>query len=112
MILSGEMCKSCGTLCTRDFEQGGIVLECPLCDGHGCSECSEGTMELSQCPRQYIGGELTDAINAATLCEGGIWPVAGGLLDQSSWFVDLQQQLTRDTNRIKSEQFERARKNG
>lgn len=67
-----------------------------MCDG-------EGTIEIDQCPRKYIGVEITEAVNVASLCGNGILPVSGGLLDQSAWFVNLWNQLQHDQNQIESD---------
>jgi hypothetical protein len=38
----------------------------------------------------------------------GLMPVAGGLLDQSSWFIDLWTRLESEINAVQNEQHERA----
>lgn len=62
-----------------------------------------GSIDLPGCPRDYVGCELTDAINLASFAGKGAMPVSGGLLDQSAWFVDLWQTLESDQNRIDTE---------
>lgn len=54
----------------------------------------------------FIGGELTHAINMAGMCGGGDWPIAGGLLDQSAWFLSLKHELDIEVARIQSEEME------
>ena len=50
---------------------------------------------------------MIEAINTASLCGGGILPVAGGLMDQSDWFLNLWQSLKSDEARIDAERTER-----
>jgi len=50
---------------------------------------------------------MTDAINVAAMCDKGMLPVAGGIADQSAWFLSLWQQLTNDQNKIDAERIER-----
>jgi hypothetical protein len=66
----------------------------------GCSQCEDGYFQLKQCPRRYVGNELTNAINLASMCGSGDWPVVGGLLDQSSWFLELKQTIESEDNKI------------
>ena len=110
LIRCGELCRSCGTVCRKDYENGSTLVACPVCDevgtdGNGqlCKHCRDGQIQISECPRRYIGNEFTNAINLATMCGGGDWPVAGGLLDQSAWFLDLKQRLDNENNRIEAE---------
>jgi hypothetical protein len=80
-----------------------------VCSGTGkdCDYCKEGVFSLSECPRRYVGVELTQAINYASLAIKGQWPVLGGVLDQSAWFVDLVQSLDSEQNAIDAERAER-----
>jgi hypothetical protein len=41
--------------------------------------------------------------------DSGFLPVAGGLLDQSAWFIDLRTALTNEQNIIDTERIERRR---
>ena len=69
-----------------------------------CSECDGmGSVIISECPRKFVGHELTEAINMAELCGNGCLPVAGGLLDQSSWFLSVWQTLKSEIARIENE---------
>jgi hypothetical protein len=40
--------------------------------------------------------------------EKGIWPVHGGLLDQSAWFISLWSAVVSDENKIERERMKRA----
>lgn len=52
-----------------------------------------------------MGGEFTRAVNYACMSGAGDWPVAGGLLDQAAWFLDLKQQLANEQNHIDAERM-------
>jgi hypothetical protein len=59
------------------------------CAGKGCHECDDkGFWELQQCPKKFVSREIVEAIRFAGFAKRGSWPVAGGVLDQSKWFVD------------------------
>lgn len=83
------------------------MIACWLCDGNGCENCRDGFYMLDQCPREFVGSDLVSAINIASLCTDGILPVAGGLMDQSAWFIDLWTALRNNEEQIKQEQIER-----
>lgn len=92
----------------------GIVIRCTECeesgqvDGETCETCGgQGSIEIDECPRKYIGAEITEAVNVASLCGNGILPVAGGLMDQSAWFVNVWNQLQHDQNEIESDLAEK-----
>ena len=48
---------------------------------------------------------MSAAINLAGWAMKGQWPIAGGLLDQSAWFVDLVSMLESEQGRIEAEQL-------
>lgn len=50
---------------------------------------------------------MTEFVNLATLALKGSYPVAGGTLDQSAWFVNAMQTLDSDINRIDNERHRR-----
>jgi hypothetical protein len=50
---------------------------------------------------------MIEAVNIAGSCSNGYMPVAGGLMDQSAWFISLWQTLNSDQAKIQSEQMER-----
>ena len=112
-VRSGDLCKTCGSRCARDFANGAVSLECPACNGTGkdsfgglCEHCDDGMFALTRCPREYIGIEITDAINLAAICGSGDWPITGGLLEQSAWFLDLKQTLEGEHNKIDAAKME------
>lgn len=91
----------------------GIFIACLKCEETGwigdveCDECDgNGSSLLSECPRKFVGQEMTEAINIAGLCGNGTLPVAGGLLNQSAWFLSLWQSLKSEVARIENERAE------
>jgi len=48
---------------------------------------------------------MAAAVNMAGMCGSGDWPVAGGLLDQSAWFVSLYQTLAGFEAKIEREKL-------
>jgi len=52
-----------------------------------------------------MGSEFTRAVNFACMSGKGDWPVAGGMLDQAAWFLDLKQALANEQNRIDAERM-------
>ena len=120
LIRCGELCRGCGSSC-RDpaSEEEPLEPECPVCDGHGtiqdgietteCVHCNGGRFQITQCPRKYVGSEITQAINLASFAIRGHLPVLGGMIDQDAWFVSVWSALEED--QIKIDQ-ERRGKNG
>ena len=93
-----------------------VEIQCVACDESGsvdgeiCSECNgTGRFSLRDCPREFVGQEITKAINIASLCGNGILPVNGGLMDQSAWFLSVWQQLQSEQSKIDAEEAERLR---
>jgi hypothetical protein len=56
------------------------------------------------CPNTYVG-ELSEAINLADLFYKGLPPIAGGTLDQSSWFLRFADCLASEDAQAKSELY-------
>ena len=113
--MCGELCKSCHGGCHPN-EASGVEIECVGCDGSGkqgeddCEDCDgHGFIEIDGCPRKHAQ-EVASAVNLAAMAEKGMMPIAGGILDQSSWFIDLWQLLGSEKSRISSERIDRARR--
>ena len=81
------------------------MIECPDCDGQGCLGCEDGYFRLSGCAKKFVGREITQAINYAGMCGNGDWPVEGGLLQQSAWFLNLKQFWDGEMNRLQNERL-------
>lgn len=107
LIACGELCKTCSHRCGEEYKQR-MFWECPICGGASCEHCEGGRILITECPRNYIGQAMTDAVNVALACRDGILPSTGGLLDQSAKFFHIWQQLRSDENLITQEQIERA----
>jgi len=103
------LCGSCSGGCqTVVSPENTALVECPVCSGCGCEYCSpNGFFELTECPRTYIGQRLIEGINYATLAMKGNWPIIGGTLDQSAWFVALVQRIEAETAKIDAERMDR-----
>jgi len=79
--------------------------------GTDCETCGgRGYVEIEGCPRQVIGWEMTQAINLANYASKGLMPVAGGVMEQSAWFLEMLSTLESDQNKIDSERAERNRR--
>ena len=109
---NGELCRRCGGgQCSEGIDEGNYVeLECPACGGIGCEYCTGGFFHLTECSRSYVDAAMVQAINMAAMADKHL-PAAGGLLDQSAWFVRLMTELGNEQNKIDAERIERA-KNG
>ena len=94
----GKLCKSCGNTCR--FDDRPQFIRCPKCEEAGCELCDDGWVQIDSCPYAFVGKEMLTARTAAVYANEGTWPVDGGLLNQSSWFVEFCQRLTSDRNAI------------
>lgn len=64
-------------------------VACPSCHEAGCERCTGlGYFSLTTCPVQFVDDDCSELIRLAVLFEMGLPPVAGGVLDQSHWFVE------------------------
>jgi hypothetical protein len=89
-------------------EEFPVLIDCVCGGSEDCANCDgNGRFELSECPRSVIGQDLTECINYASLASKGSWPVVGGVLDQSAWFVALVQKLEAETSLIDAARMER-----
>lgn len=69
---------------------------CEACDG-------KGYFEITQCPNQLVDRELAECLPLVDLfVDNGLPPVAGGVLDQSKWFLDFVRRVKSDDNRLRS----------
>jgi hypothetical protein len=74
-----------------------------MCDGIGCQHCIDGYFQLTTCGKKFVDPYLARAVNMASHAEKGFLPVAGGLLDQSAWFVSLWSMLNCEQSIINDE---------
>ena len=110
-LRNGLICQNCtgGVECRDGLSEAEYAqIECPLCDGSadGCEHCVGGYFRLAICARRYVQ-DIVAAVNIATHASAGLLPCAGGLLDQSAWFLDLLTAINNEQNRIDSERLER-----
>ena len=92
MLRFGAGCKNCQGQkgCTDPVGPAApITLECPGCNGFGCSECDDvGSIDIIECPLNIIDYATRDVIEYAILYEKGLPPIAGGALDQTANFIE------------------------
>lgn len=99
--------------CSKDYESGHTQIQCIRCEGtaRNCRSCNgSGYIAVRECPMKYVGNKMIEAANLATFCKSGVFPVAGGLLDQAAWFVAFVQKLKAETSKIEAEQLKRAKR--
>lgn len=87
-------------------EQSPAEIECPVCGGAGCSECERGWFTVTECPSRYIGQELIQDIQVVTCSEHHL-PAAGGILDQTAWWMELTTTLQSDEAKIRDDKYRR-----
>ena len=110
LIRRGEMCSSCGRNCGKEQNELNVI-ECPICDGISeCDQCSNGMILLDRCPRESMPAAFIYAVNLAGSSGSGDWPVAGGLLDQATWFLELKQNLDAECDQIDKDRMEKAKR--
>jgi hypothetical protein len=83
------MCKACSLGNCRELPVAPNppnAIECPICDGAGCSHCQHGELPITICPKLEIGRELHECLHYAELYRKGTPLVAGGSLEQPRWF--------------------------
>jgi len=67
------------------------MIQCGQCDGAGCDSCGEvGRHIVKSCPRKLIDGEMWSMIGDFSISNDGLWPVAGGTLDQTQSFLNAR----------------------
>jgi len=85
-----------------------VSIACSSCNEAGCDECGQsGYVELTGCPKEMIDRGLLRAIRMADLMKQGLPPVAGGVLDQSAWFVSFYECFKSESNRAEAEAYRR-----
>lgn len=102
------LCRSCtrGKCTSLSTDESRIEIECPVCDGCGCSECTEGSFELDGCPNAFCSKIIT-SIDLIDLFEKGLPPVAGGVMDQSASFIQAARFFASEEDKVRSERISR-----
>jgi hypothetical protein len=77
-----------------------------MCSGDGCEHCKDGYFEFTECPTRFVGPELIEDIRIVGASEHHL-PSAGGLLDQSAWWFELQSLLKSEETLVQDEQSKR-----
>jgi len=78
--------------------------QCTFCEGYGCDECEQrGSISLVGCPNELCRS-LYSTVQLIDLFRKGVMPIAGGVLDQSAWFISAVQCYEQAENLIRAEQ--------
>lgn len=48
-------------------------------------------MAITECPRKVVTADICELLDYVALAQKGLLPLAGGLLDQTQWFVQAVQ---------------------
>jgi hypothetical protein len=102
------LCRSCtpGRCNSLSTEENKIEVECPVCDGVGCSHCTDGVFPLNGCPNAFCGKMVT-LIDVIDLFGKGLPPVAGGTLDQSVSFIQAAAFFESEERKVRNERSSR-----
>lgn len=84
--------------------QEPISIECPACNGAGCTHCNDGHVDILGCPQRECSS-IVDAVELIDLFRKGLPPVSGGTLDQSVWFLDAARILEHEEAKLKAEKY-------
>lgn len=77
-------------------------MSCPECSGRNkaCAACGgSGVIVIERCPYEELDSGTMRAIALARMARRGAWPIEGGTLAQTQWFVDFCQALGADEAR-------------
>lgn len=87
------MCGECGGERGCLSERGippGAIFQCTECGGRGCEACGDtGRWRPQTCPARFVTPDIWEALALADAARSGAWPLAGGTLDQTRWFVEF-----------------------
>ena len=86
-------------------------MTCPRCMGatETCDRCGGvGSIDATRCPQSYMTPEINDALGAIPFTRQGVWPAAGGLLDQSASFVACVKLFEGEVATIQRREMERS----
>ena len=87
-------------------ETSSVEIACPTCNETGCNDCGEsGYVKITDCPKRCIEPSLLRAIRLADLMKQGLPPVAGGVLDQSAWFISFYEAFRSENNWAEAETY-------
>jgi len=105
MIRAGLLCKSCKAGRCAEI---GVMIACPECNETGCSKCAQtGYLEFETCPQKLLDRSTKETIFCAEAMEHGALPVAGGLLNQASAFLEHATFYLAEKNRAEAELYKK-----
>ena len=108
----GLICRGCGVTCSDEpTERTPLEIECMYCGGAGkigeqpCSHCTNGYVQVSQCPRRELGKAFTREMRLVNhAMQDKLLPESGGINDQPARFVHLWQAFRSDVSMIEREE--------
>lgn len=105
LVYCGELCSSCTNQCREATpDNRPLIMECPVCRGYGCNQCSGGKITLSGCPQSLLDGRFKREINRVTFAMNDkLLPRSGGIGEQSARFVSLWRMFASDVSLIETE---------
>ena len=99
LIRGGKLCEKCTTRKCEDRDCA--TIECVGCGGLGCELCGEtGETGIPGCPQQFAA-PISRYLILFDLFEKGLAPEAGGVFEQSAWFVHASQYFSQEEIRVK-----------
>lgn len=87
-------------------EQSRVEIECPVCDGAGCDQCSHGVFAIDGCPNTFCASMVTP-IDLFDMFANGLPPIAGGVLDQAASFVNAARFFECEESKVRNERSSR-----
>lgn len=83
------------------------------CEGKDpdCKACGgTGEIEIPHCPSKLVDEDTADLLALVAQMEEGFPPVAGGVIDQTDWFLSVCKRVRREEQRCEAEKAERGAK--
>lgn len=75
-------------------------MQCSICGGDGCDDCSDGFIRFTSCPQRTIPRRIIHLVEDTALFKKGLPPDPGGTHDQDAWFVNASRELLADISSI------------
>ena len=64
-----------------------------------------GYFNIEDCPKKYIDNDMYKCLRFADLMDKGLPPINGGVLEQSSWFINFFHTYLYENSLAKAELF-------